>query len=473
MKVRRFFAPDMGQAMRLVRDEVGPDAVILSNNRVAGGVEVVVALEYEPAATEPVAPKSLSEARRERQLSALTGGRSGNEAGRRLSQELDRTRTELARRKAAQVSGVSSVRPIQNRQLDSLDDKAWDDVLASLRADQADVDPVPVQKPAAPERPVVSEAVAPRESEVLRAMRSEIEDLKQMLREQMAAPAPASVEAAEDPVLARLRSRLQRVGVSETLIDRLAQALEPGVDLERAWKVSLSRMVESLPVVGEDLVDRGGILAFVGATGVGKTTTIGKLAARYVLKHGSSGVALITTDSYRIAAHEQLRTFGRILDIPVRVVDEEHSLDDALRSLRDRRVVLIDTAGIGGSDQQREAQLEMLAQSGSRIKKLLVLPCTAQQQVLQRSYDHFKSIGLNGAVLSKLDESVSLGEVISTIIEQRLPLAYLADGQRIPDHIEVAKAKTLISRAVVLASGRATVQRDDSLMLQPQHSDAV
>ncbi|WP_421866697.1 flagellar biosynthesis protein FlhF [Motiliproteus sp.] len=471
MKVRRFFAPDMGQAMRLVRDEVGPDAVILSNNRVAGGVEVVVALEYEPAPSEPSAPRSLSDARRERQLSALMGGRPDSDKGRRLNQELDRTRSELARRKAAQVSGVSSVRPIQNRQLDSLDDKAWDDVLASLRADQADVDPVPVQKPAAPERPVVTEAVVPRESEVLRAMRSEIEDLKQMLREQMAAP--ATVEAGEDPVLGRLRSRLQRVGVSDSLIERLIQALEPGVDLERAWKVSLSRMVESLPVVGEDLVDRGGILAFVGATGVGKTTTIGKLAARYVLKHGSSGVALITTDSYRIAAHEQLRTFGRILDIPVRVVDEEHSLDDALRSLRDRRVVLIDTAGIGGSDQQREEQLEMLARSGSRIKKLLVLPCTAQQQVLQRSYDHFKSIGLNGAVLSKLDESVSLGEVVSTIIEQRLPLAYLADGQRIPDHIEVAKAKTLISRAVVLASGRETAQRTDPVVLRPQHSDAV
>ena len=461
MKVRRFFAPDMGQAMRLVRDEVGADAVILSNNRVAGGVELVVALEYEGAVSSSPAPRSLAEARKERQVSALTSPK----RPRKLNSELNRTRAELVRRKAAELERSQSAGHAStggsNRQLSNLDDRAWDEVLASLHADQqcAPVSAVPSK----------SSVEADAESEVLRAMRAEIEGLKQLLRDQVAAP--VSVAEAEDPVLQRLRSRLERVGINESLIERLIQALEPGIDLERAWKISLSRMVESLPVAGEDVVDRGGVLAFVGATGVGKTTTIGKLAAQYVLKHGSSGVALITTDSYRIAAHEQLRTFGRILDIPVRVVDESNSLDDALRSLRDRRVVLIDTAGIGGSDQQRDEQLEMLSQSRCRIKKYLVLPCTAQQQVLQSAYDHFKSIGLNGAVLSKVDESVSLGEVVSTVIEQRLPVAYVADGQKIPDNIEVASSKALVSRAVVLASGRAS--KAEPVVLHAQHSSAV
>ncbi|MEH6470195.1 MAG: flagellar biosynthesis protein FlhF [Halopseudomonas sp.] len=458
MKVRRFFAPDMSQAMRLVRDEVGAEAVILSNNRVAGGVEVVVALEYDvpaPAATARIASSAAKS-----RAGSPAAGQAGRKRDPKLVSELGRARSELAQRRAASVAGAPQLKAVSNRQLSNVDDRAWDDVLASLQSEP--------EVPVAGARRVVSRSTSV-ESETLRAMRAEIAGLKQMLREQME---QSPVDVAEtDPVLVRLRSRLDRVGISSTLSDRLVRALEPGVDLDQAWKISLSRMVESLPTAGEDVVDRGGILAFVGATGVGKTTTIGKLAAQYVLKHGSSGVALITTDSYRIAAHEQLRTFGRILDIPVRVVDESNSLDDALRSLRDRRVVLIDTAGVSGSDQQRDEQLQMLVQSSCRIKKYLVLPCTAQQQVLQAAYDYFKPVGLNGAVLSKVDESVSLGEVVSTVIEQRLPVAYLADGQKIPDNIEVAKAKSLVSRAVVLASGRKA--RSEPVMLRPQHHDAV
>ncbi len=451
MKVRRFFAPDMAQAMRLVREEVGSEAVILSNSRVAGGVEVVVALEYdESTARQSRSPKPI--VAKERHLSALSGRKRED----RLGVELGRTRAELAKRRAVAEGGGSVVRATNNRQLSNIDDRAWDEVLASVHSEQE------------PSVGLAGAATA-AESEMLRSMRSEIEDLKQMLRDQMSQQPVAATN--EGPVLSRLRSRLERMGISASLTDRLVQALEPGVDLNRAWKVSLSRLVESLPVVGEDVVDRGGVLAFVGATGVGKTTTIGKLAAQYVLKHGSSGVALVTTDSYRIAAHEQLRTFGRILDIPVRVVDENNSLDEALRSLRDRRVVLIDTAGIGGMDQQREEQLQMLSQSSCRIKKFLVMPCTAQQQVLQSAYEYFKPIGLNGAVLSKIDESISLGEVISTVVEQRLPVAYLADGQKIPDNIEVAKAKALVSRAVVLASGQQA--RLKPVVLHAQRSDAV
>ncbi|MFT6913977.1 MAG: flagellar biosynthesis protein FlhF [Motiliproteus sp.] len=464
MKVRRFFAPDMSQAMRMVREEVGSEAMILSNTRVAGGVELVVALEADVLVarsrhSDPrpsVAPQA-----------AVPVGRQRDQS---LDQSLARARSELSQRRAASEEGVASLKAVNNRQLNNIDDRAWDDVLASLQAD-----PAGPASPADPDglQPAVRQARAapspgPDPDEML-AMRAEIEGLKQLLRQQLGGRSAGA--AAVDPVLARLRSRLERMGISASLSERLMGALEPGVSLEQAWKISLARLVEALPIAGEDVVDRGGILAFVGATGVGKTTTIGKLAAQYVLKHGSSGVALITTDSYRIAAHEQLRTFGRILDITVRVVDENNSLDEALRSLRDRRVVLIDTAGIGGSEQQSEEQSQMFAQSGCRIKKYLVLPCTAQEQVLQAACDYFKPLGLNGVVLSKIDESLSLGEVISTLVEQRLPVAYLADGQKIPDNIEVAKAKSLVSRAVVLASGRAA--RRETVVLRPQRHGAL
>ncbi|MFT5721353.1 MAG: flagellar biosynthesis protein FlhF [Motiliproteus sp.] len=456
MKVRRFFAPDMSQAMRLVREEVGSEAMILSNTRVAGGVELVVALESDVL----VARSRQSEPRPAAVQQAPPVGRQRDQS---LDQSLGRARSELFQRRAASEEGVAPLKAVNNRQLNNIDDRAWDDVLASLQAD-----------PAAPQSASRPSQTAPSPSsgagpDALLAMRAEIEGLKQLLRQQLGRRHEGAVNV--DPVLARLRSRLERMGISVSLSERLMGALEPGVSLEQAWKISLARMVEALPTVGEDVVERGGILAFVGATGVGKTTTIGKLAAQYVLKHGSSSLALITTDSYRIAAHEQLRTFGRILDISVRVVDENNSLDEALRSLRDRRLVLIDTAGIGGSEPQREEQLQMFAQTSCRIKKYLVLPCTTQEQVLQAACDYFKPLGLNAVVLSKIDESLSLGEVISTLVEQRLPVAYLADGQKIPDNIEVAKAKSLVSRAVVLASGRAA--RREPVVLRPQRQGAL
>ncbi|MEH6810891.1 MAG: flagellar biosynthesis protein FlhF [Motiliproteus sp.] len=499
MKIKRFFAPDMSSAMRLVRDEVGPDAVILSNNSVAGGVEVVVALEYSEVVRPRLNPVS-SASRKEKSVAALVGKRKPA----RLQSELGRTRTALASSQQNQEADQLPYLKAKKDQQLGLDDAVWDDVLASLdqkkRSVKDRVSPLPSQGGAVARKrndsrkmPSVRRqenvdltsaepsAVSARSAEVssheqsLRQMRSEIDELKSLLQSRVSveaaapappvlAPAPAVVEGhGHGSLRNRIYKRLLRIGVVDSLAERLVQAIEADTEVDRAWKIALSRLADALPTVGENIADRGGVLAFVGATGVGKTTTIGKLAAQYVLKHGSSSVALVTTDTYRIAAHEQLRTFGRILDIPVRVVDESRSLDDALHSLRDKRLVLVDTSGLSMSSGQRQEQLDMLSSSSYRIKKYLVLPCTAQYQVLQMACEHFKSLGLNGAVLSKVDESVSLGEAISTIVEQRLPVAYLGDGQKIPDDIEVARANTIVSRAVVLAEEQARAYKNRSL----------
>ncbi|MCW8884097.1 MAG: flagellar biosynthesis protein FlhF [Motiliproteus sp.] len=504
MKVKRFFAPDMSSAMRLVRDEVGPDAVILSNSSVAGGVEVVVALEYSETVPQRQA-EARADGRRDRQVTALVGTRKPQ----RLRTEMGRTRAALA---SGQEQKAVSEPPYLSAKKDGqlgLDDAVWDDVLASLEkkrnySENAEVAeqqarlygkpgvrrPVKSSDKAVPagilnrkrpsavatkaetfsgngagasgEKSVAANAVAGSDAvsqQSLQQMRSEIDELKTLLRRQAVNEAPVAQQRLGNPLRDRIYKRLLRLGLVESLAERLVQAIEPDAEVDRAWKIALSRLVDALPTVGENIADRGGILAFVGATGVGKTTTIGKLAAQYVLKHGSSSVALVTTDAYRIAAHEQLRTFGRILDIPVRVVDEARALDDALHSLRDKRLVLVDTAGLSTSPNLRQEQLDMLNASSYRIKKYLVLPCTAQQRVLQVAYDSFKDLGLNGAILSKIDESVSLGEAISMVVEQRLPVAYLGDGQKIPDNIEVARANTLVSRAVVLAEEQAKLER--------------
>lgn len=200
------------------------------------------------------------------------------------------------------------------------------------------------------------------------------------------------------------------------------------------------------------------MFAFVGPTGVGKTTTIAKLAARFVLEHGLGKVALITTDTYRVGAHDQLRSLGRILNVPVRVVDKERSLPSVVASLKEFPLVLIDTAGFRQGDpllKEQEAQLD----SCPGIERVLVLACNSQLQTLKASAHAYTGKSVRGCVLTKLDETGSLGEALSVVIDQRLPVLYSTDGQAIPNDIAVASAPNLVSKAVALMKAQHNAER--------------
>ncbi|MBF3285584.1 flagellar biosynthesis protein FlhF, partial [Pseudomonas aeruginosa] len=191
-------------------------------------------------------------------------------------------------------------------------------------------------------------------------------------------------------------------------------------------------------------------LALVGPAGAGKTTTLAKMAARYVLKYGAQSLALVSMDSYRIGAQEQIKTLGRILNVPVTLVDPGQSLIQALAPLARKRMVLIDTAGLPASDPALRMQLEALASPSLNVKNYLVMATTSQSQVLKSAYQTYRHCGLAGCILTKLDEAGSLGESMALAIAQRLPVAYLADGPRIPDDLQVARSHQLVSRAVSL-----------------------
>lgn len=498
MKVKRFFAPDMRQAMQRVREEIGADAVIVSNHRVAGGVEVVAAHEHEyEAAQEEFKRKRAKEKRKQADARRL------NDEGKVHSSLAEELRKAQARIATAQVGGESS--RDKNRQLDN-DDAELSDILDTLKQRQrgraqqmirnVDSGPVVSNSQSGAISPLLKkrsgsavntdsdQRLQPKldptrfesrpssnstpgsqgiehEQQVISSMQEEIASLKAVLSQQAVAqestPEPAkpipSVQQQNmaESVPDRVERRLERIGLGMQLSRQLTTGLADQTELDDAWRSTLTRLSDVIPVSGEDFIERGGMIAFVGPTGVGKTTTIGKLAARYVLKHGSSSVALVTTDSYRIAAHEQLLTFGRILDVPVRVVDENNPLEEVLNSLRSKRLVLIDTAGMNAHEPHTQAQLDMLLDVPLRLKKLLVLSCSSQRHVIESAYQTYTALGLNGCVLSKLDESGNLGEAIDLIVENGLPVTYVTDGQRVPDDIDVAHKRDLVSRAVVTA----------------------
>ena len=201
----------------------------------------------------------------------------------------------------------------------------------------------------------------------------------------------------------------------------------------------------------DHVLETGGIVALMGCTGVGKTTTAAKLAARCVLRYGRDDVALVTTDIYRIGGQEQLQTYARYLDIPCLVATDAKELRAALGKLRSRRLVLIDTAGMGQRDERLYQQYQMLRATGLAINTYLVLSATAQLRALQETIRVFRANELAGAIVTKLDEAVSLGGLLDALIESELPLAYVSDGQKVPNDLAPASARHFVDRAVRLA----------------------
>lgn len=466
MKVKRIFAPDMRQAMRRVRDEIGADAVIISNHRVAGGVEVVAAKEEDYESAQAELKRSQKKSRPASTLS------SSDDA---LTAELRRAKMRIAEARRRSEQPEPEVSQDVNRQIDTEEDEDLRFILQSLKTRQEEqakreheTDHHLSDNMWSVEKPQSSLRNESRteSDELVKSMQQEIHQLRKLMEQQMnhSAPSYPQQTSAQLPQvsMAPLQQRLRELGLGDGLVRQLTASLEPELSDAAAWKNVLSRFADSVPVVGEEYIARGGMIAFVGATGVGKTTTIGKLAARYVLQYGSSGLALVTTDCYRIAAHEQLKTFGRILDVPVRVVDENHNLDEVLLSLRGKRLVLIDTAGMNAGDPEGVQQKQMLASVSVRLKKLLVLSCSSQRQLIEKAWGNYQELDLSACVLTKLDESGSLGDALTLAIEKRLPVAYVTDGQKIPDDLIVAQRQDLVSRAVVAAqtSGVSDVHAD-------------
>lgn len=442
MKVKRFLAPTMQQALRMVRDEMGADAVILSNRKIDGGVEIVTALNYdEQAARKAVAPDPELPPGRVASLQA--------ERHVRLQEELERTRTrvqDVRQRQDTPVRPARVERPAPARTA-----PAWDDGFSTLA--ETDFDDALSAQPASAPAPAVSPVAA---QDPIEQMRAEIQALRAMMQQNVAsAPvAPAApVEAVPAPrachplTRQRLQERLEDLGLSSVLAGRYAEHHAHG-RLDEGWKSALKDLAGDLQAEAGEWVDQGGIIALVGPTGAGKTTTIGKLAARYVLRHGADSLALVTTDRYRIAGHEQLCVFGRILGVPVRIVDEQNPLDSILDSLADKHLVLIDTAGLTAADKSWEEQCRELRRSRHPLKPYLVVSATSQPRIMKSTWHAYRAIGLSGCVLTKLDEALSLGEVLGFAVESDLALAYVTDGQRIPQDIHPAAPVALVKRAV-------------------------
>lgn len=284
--------------------------------------------------------------------------------------------------------------------------------------------------------------------EQISSLSKEVEAIRRLLQFQLAG-LMQDERSRDEPVRAMITRLLTAGGFAEDIAERLSQKVNADSSFNLAWQ-ELARILENNIRGGNDTIMKsGGAVALVGPTGVGKTTTLAKIAARFALKYGSDQVALISTDHYRIGASEQLQTYGRIMGCTVKIVDDVSTLSEVLYQLRSKSLVLIDTAGFGQRDVRLMQELTDLERNaGVRLQHYLVLPATGQRRVLEDAYARFSNLGIDGLVLTKLDESMSLGDAASLCIAHDLELSYITTGQRVPEDIEVANPASFVQRVL-------------------------
>ncbi len=451
MKIKRFVAKDMRTALTEVKEFLGPDAIILSNKKVAEGVEIVAAIdpESQPASSMPAAPAPAAN----REL--------------RFSARVDDSEP-LAAANAAAVENTEapadSLRELLARQM--IKQQSREPAAPATKRAAATPAPQTANHAAAFERQSSgSAAVATsqwqelskqqqQQSQVMasqfEAMRNEMLSMRQLLQHQVSGLMWQDL-ARREPLRAMVIEHLQQLGLSEQVADQLACFMPEDINAAEAWDTAMELLSGQLSTTNDDILRRGGIIALVGPTGVGKTTTVAKLAAGFAKRHGADQVALITTDSYRIGAFEQLATYGRIIGCPVKQAKDSDELALLLNQLGQRKLILIDTAGMSQRDVRLAEKLASLVHNSRvKIKSYLVLSATAQARVMQETVAQFKRISLAGCIFTKLDECLSLGEVINVAIQNALPVSYLTNGQRVPEDIVVASAADLVQRAEIL-----------------------
>ncbi len=379
MKVKRFVAQDMRQAIKMVREALGPDAVILSNKSLDDGVELMAAVDFDQAGFAEVAERPVADAR-------------------------IRAPDRVAERRSERAAAGDS--------------------LADMRREMR---------------------------ELRRLMEGEFGELNWRELGQ------------RDPGTRDLLRRLMALGLQADIARALSQGVGEAADAELGWHRAMELLAGEIRTFDNELLEHGGTVALVGPTGVGKTTTIAKLAARFALRHGHRHVALVSVDNYRIGARDQLHTYGRILNVPVRTAASTAELDTVLDAVSDRRLVLIDTAGMGLRNERFDEQVALLGRCRHEVTRLLALSANTELQALERAVRLFGELRPDAAVLTKLDEAASLGGILSTVVRHRLPLAFFADGQRVPEDLQIARAHPLVNRAAELLE-REPVEPDTAYL---------
>ncbi len=409
MKIHRYLAKDMRSALTQVRETMGPDAVILSSGRVGEEVEVVAAIDFESQRAT---------------LEADPGQRTpAPNVTRGTARAVDFTQPKRA---SSQLSPD----------------------LAQFGSHEDDAPP--------------ARQGAPGEA----SLADEVKGMRRMLEAQLATLTWNDMSR-RSPLQAAMLKELARLGLSNELSQSLARKIPADLNFTAARRFALATIARTVQVTGDRWLEEGGRVAFAGPAGAGKTTLIAKLAARWVLRHGPRRIALVSADAVRIGAHEQMHMLGRLLGVTAHTVYDIAELPELLAGLAGQRLILIDTAGASPRDPELARRLRLLHQmqgdAGTRLESAIVLPASTQAGTIDEVLNRFALAQPTAVCITKVDEAVSLGGILSALVRTKLPAAYVSDGQRVPEDLEPARSHSLVARAVDIAHRNHATPDDETM----------
>lgn len=468
MNVQKFVANSSREAWQQVRKVLGPDAIILSNRTTKEGIEILAVADDEissvtvPAMHSAPVYKRVDSSAQEDVMPVQPTMMDKPLSAAILPEQqpvVQQVRKVVfPKDTAVNTKPIIIDEPVETVQTSNYTDvRVWRNRAQPVKAavveppvsNAANASPiVPPQEKPPVQQPVAS---APDKNyvEILNEVMNEIRSMRGVIESQLAEITWNNTQKRE-PIKAQVLREMLMAGFSASLSRLIAENLPSNIKEGDALLWVRSVLARNLQVLDNEdsLLDHGGVYAMVGPTGVGKTTTTAKLAARCVMRHGPSKLALISTDGYRIGGYEQLRIYGKILGVMVHSVRDESDLKLALSELQGKHTILIDTVGVGQRDKMVAEQIAMLSGNDKNIKRILCLNATSTSSTLNEVVRAYRGEKLDGCILTKLDEAATIGNVLDVIIRQKLQLYYVANGQRVPEDLHIAHKLYLIDKAL-------------------------
>ena len=447
MNIQRFTASTSRQALAKARMAFGDETLILANRSTDEGVEVLatgestLALEQRRLAPQ-ARPASFSNRVRDQFPEELRREPGDNDRDAQEQVEDDAARLAMS---TLSFQDYVRDRMLRRRQeaLSGLPDSGATDrprqkpkpALPSPASPPATAKPNRAEL-AAPAKPVLARSSTDSLVDEFHAMKALIEDRFNTLT--------WLGQARHNPIQSSLMLKLIRAGFSPLLARTILERMPEGVGAAESmrWVMSILERNLRTDARSKPLLEEGGVFALVGATGVGKTTTAAKLSGLCARAHGAASVGLITLDTSRVGAQEQLRAFGRTMGVVAHLAHDQAALQDLLGLLANKKLVLIDTTGLAPSDPRKQDMLKVLELPG--VNRLLVLNAGGQGDAIDNVVSSFKGAGVQQALLTKLDEAAKLGPVLDAAIRHQLLLRGLTMGQKVPEDWASADAANLV-----------------------------
>jgi len=428
MNIKRFFASDTRKALNMVRKEFGEAAIIISNRSVDNGVEILAADDFDDELSAQGEINTLNATHLPENVptEVTKADKKGSSFAEKIKDEIQARSIKKTQKPQADIEKIR-------------DDSNTDTGLPAELFDVRRITESDIQS-STPQQDVIS------------SMRAEISKLRGLMENKLAqnnkdnGPHQSSIHN-------KLVRQFQHLGLSNNLSAAMVNTLQEVDTLtpQEATRDALGLLTRQIRTTEDDILIKGGIVVLIGPAGAGKTTTLAKLASQFIHRHHSKDIILVSTDTHRLGAQEQLMAYGRLLGIPVLKAKDQNEINQILSAVKDKKLVLVDSGSLTQSDLRNPQALPTMNTQVEGLKHYLVMPASMQTATLDHIVKILTASGfIEAGILTKVDDAINLGGALSAAIQHKLPIAYWSSGQKISSHLYPAKSQQLVSKAIAM-----------------------